>query len=76
MYDVNELLSIAQNEINELERDEIFTVKELYKGYLWNRISRGDRITLGTLFLNFAKTRKDIKLLGKNKSGQQSYKKE
>ena len=76
MYNINELLEIGKVEIDKLEHNEIFTVKELYKGYLWNRISRGDRITLGTLFLNFAKTRKDIELLGKNKSGQQSYKKD
>lgn len=76
MYDINELLEIAKKEVDQLDCNEIFTVKELFKGYLWNRISRGDRITIGTLFLNFARTREDIKLLGKNKSGQQSYRKE
>lgn len=76
LYDINALFEIAKREVEFLLCDEIFLVKDLYKGYEWNRISRGDRIALGTLFLNFAKTREDIQLLGKNKSGQQSYKKE
>ena len=76
MYNINDLFETAKKEVDYLHYGEIFLVKDLYKGYEWNRISRGDRIALGTLFLNFAKTRDDIKLLGKSKSGQQSYKKE
>lgn len=74
MNDVNQMFNLAVAEIEKLEHDEIFTLRDLYKGYEWNRISRGDRITLGTLFLNFAKSNLDIELLGKNNSGQQSYK--
>lgn len=73
MKDVNAWLDLAKNEIINLKVDEVFTLKDLYKGYQWNRISRGDRIMLGTLFLNFAKSTKNIHHLGKNNSGQQSY---
>lgn len=75
MSDVNQMFNIAVGEIEKLEHNEVFTLRDLYKGYEWNRISRGDRITLGTLFLNFAKSNLNIELLGKNNSGQQSYKK-
>ena len=75
MYTVNDLLQMAISEIHALEDGEKFTLKDLYKGYVWNRITRGDRIALGTLFLNFAKTENEIKLLGKSNSGQQSYQK-
>lgn len=75
MYTVNYCLDMATAEIDKLEYDEIFTLKDLFKGYEWNRISRGDRIALGTMFLNYAKANKAILLLGKSKSGQQRYKK-
>lgn len=56
MPTVNELLDKAKNELQYLESDEIFLVRDLFKGYEWNRISRSDRLLLGTLFLNYVKT--------------------
>ena len=50
--DVNELLDEAIKETENLKEDEIFLLKDLFKGYLWNRIPRKDRLLLGTLFLN------------------------
>ena len=52
MKDVNELLEEAIEEIGKLNKGEVFLVKELFKGYIWNRIPRSDRLLLGTLFLN------------------------
>lgn len=53
---VNELLDISRNELKNLSPGEIFLVRDLFKGYEWNRISRRDRLLLETLFLNYVKT--------------------
>lgn len=38
MCDVNELLELALKETEKLCDGEVFLVKELIKGYEWNRI--------------------------------------
>ncbi|WZL81835.1 single-stranded DNA-binding protein [Vallitaleaceae bacterium 9-2] len=75
MLSVNELLDIAKREIINLKAGEIFLVRDLFKGYQWNRISRSDRLLLGTLFLNYIKSN-DISVvpIEKTSSGQQRYK--
>ena len=39
MATVNDLLFIAINETKKLNANEIFLVRDLFKGYEWNRIS-------------------------------------
>lgn len=74
MSTVNQLLEIAKNEIINLEPGEIFLVRDLFKGYEWNRISRSERLLLGTLFLNLVKnTDTNISIFAKTSSGQQKY---
>jgi len=76
MYDVNELLELALEETKNLNDGEVFLVKELFKGYKWNRIPRKDRLLLGTLFLNHINRKADsIQVIEKTTSGQQKYKK-
>lgn len=76
MIDVNDLLEIAINETDKLNDGEIFLVKDLFKGYEWNRIPRNDRLLLGTLFLNYTnKANGSIQAIEKTSSGQQKYKK-
>lgn len=74
--DVNELLEIAKEEVKNLKTDEIFLVKELFKGYEWNRIDKKTRLLLGILFLNWVRTTHEdkIKVIEKTSSGQQKYK--
>lgn len=73
---VNQLLEYALNEVMLLNREEVFLVKDLFKGYEWNRLPIRDRLLLGTLFLNEAtKIETIIKALDKTSSGQQKYKK-
>lgn len=75
MTDVNELLELAIKETENLIDNEIFLVKDLFKGYEWNRIPRNDRLLLGTLFLNYVnKTNGKIQAIEKTSSGQQKYK--
>lgn len=77
MSTVNELLDMAKRELDNLKSCEIFLVRDLFKGYEWNRISRSDRLLLGTLFLNYIKSN-DISVvpIEKTSSGQQRYKKQ
>lgn len=53
MPDINEILNIAIKETENLSQGE---VRDLFKGYEWNRISRSERLLLGTLFLNYVNT--------------------
>lgn len=76
MIDVNELLEEAIRETENLNEGEVFLVKDLFKGYIWNRIPRKDRLLLGTLFLNrVSKMKGNIKAIEKTSSYQQKYKK-
>lgn len=75
MTDVNNLLDEAIKETENLNEGEVFLVKELFKGYIWNRIPRKDRLLLGTLFLNQVNKSngKGIKATEKTSSNQQKY---
>jgi hypothetical protein len=42
MISVNELLEDAIKETEKLNVGEVFLVKDLFKGYVWNRIPRKD----------------------------------
>ena len=42
MNNVNELLEEAIKETENLNAGEVFLVKDLFKGYVWNRIPRKD----------------------------------
>ena len=71
---VNELLDLAIAETTNIKDNEVFLVKDLFKGYEWNRISRSNRLLLGTLFLNYINTSKTkITPVDKTSSGQQKY---
>lgn len=77
MLNANELLEITKEELKNIYSEEIFLVRDLFKGYEWNRISRSNRLLLGTLFLNYIKsTDIGITPIEKTSSGQQRYKKE
>ena len=76
MSDVNSLLEKAVKETKNVFSGEKFLVKDLFKGYEWNRISRSERLLLGTLFLNYINTTKGIITAIENtSSGQQQYQK-
>lgn len=74
MIDVNELLENAISEVDNLSYNETFLIKELFKGYEWNRIPRNSRLLLGTLFLNYVNSEShEVKAIDKTSSGQQKY---
>ena len=70
-----EMLDQATIELGNLQDGDTFIVKDLFKGHLWNRQNRSERLTLGTLFMNFVRqSQGKIEELDKNSSGQQVYK--
>ncbi|UWG97512.1 single-stranded DNA-binding protein [Dehalobacter sp. DCM] len=76
MANVNGLLEIAIDETSNINPGEIFLLRDLFKGYEWNRISRSDRLLLGTLFLNYINSvNNEVTPIEKTSSGQQRYKK-
>ncbi|MGI6665772.1 MAG: single-stranded DNA-binding protein [Christensenellaceae bacterium] len=76
MSDVNKLLDEAIKETENLHEGEVFLVKDLFKGYVWSRIPRRDRLLLGTLFLNLVNQMDgELKVIEKTSSNQQRYKK-
>jgi hypothetical protein len=76
MNDVNDLLDQAIREVDQLFDGEVFLIKDLFKGYEWNRIPIKDRLLLGTLFLNYVnKTSGNIVAIEKTSSNQQRYRK-
>ncbi|MEG0774268.1 single-stranded DNA-binding protein [Clostridium sp.] len=71
----NDLLSYAIEQTKNLNAGEVFLVKDLFKGYEWNRIPLRDRLLLGTLFLNYVNNAEErIKAIEKTSSNQQKYK--
>lgn len=74
MSDINSLLETAIKETDSLYDGEIFLLRDLFKGYEWNRISRSTRLLLGTLFLNKITIENlEIEANSKTSSGQQKY---
>ena len=72
--DVDVLLERALSEVELLKEEEIFLVKDLFKGYEWNRIPVKDRLLLGTLFLHEVhKEKVPVLAVEKTSSHQQRY---
>lgn len=51
---IADLLAYAQAEVHKVQPRAEFMLKELFRGYEWNRIDRGNRIRLGVMFHAFA----------------------
>ena len=76
MKDLNSLLKTAIDETTNVREGETFLVKDLFKGYEWNRIPKGDRLMLGSMFLSYIGTHDcKITVADKGASGQQRYQK-
>ena len=64
------LMKKALNELTNLQSGETFLLKDLFKGYEWNRLARNIRLKLGILFLNEINTNSylNIKAIEKTSS--------
>ena len=71
------LLSNAQSEVKNLLTGEEFIVRDLFLGYEWKRIDKGNRTRLGSLFFAFAQSEglAELAILGKTPQNQQIYRK-
>lgn len=73
------IMNNLQKAINELDHvlpGEVFLIKDLFKGYEWNRISTGDRRSLGLGFLHEVKHGElsgVLAILPKSTANQQLY---
>lgn len=77
MTDVNVLLSQAVKETDLLNINEEFLVRDLFKGYKWNRIPLNNRLLLGRLFYNnIIQSNGSIVPVRKTSSGQQIYRRD
>lgn len=72
---LEELFKIAKVTATELKKDEKFIVKELFRGFEWERISKGTRSKLGAMFFSYSKNEGTgiITSLGKTPQNQQKY---
>lgn len=69
-------LQIAIKEVDHLNEGEIFLLKDLFKGYEWNRLNIGERRSLGLLFLHEVKhgnLSTTIETTTKSSANQQLY---
>jgi len=72
---LQELFDHACSSVNEVLPDEKFLVKDLFKGIEWNRIPKGFRTKLGSMFLNYIKGEASTRfeILNKTPQNQQIY---
>lgn len=71
-----ECFKIAVREVKYLDPGEKFLVKDLFKGYEWNRLPIGDRRSLGSLFLHEVRDgdlKEVITIDVKSSANQQQY---
>lgn len=82
MVDINtslqDLFEIVIKTLDDVNAGEVFIVKELFKGFEWNRIKKGNRTKLGAMVLAYANSDEGasvLETLGKTPQNQQIYKK-
>ena len=79
MIDVNTtletLLEISITTLHEVSPGEKFIVRELFRGFEWNRIGKSNRTKLGGLFYRYVSEHPELSIepLGKTPQNQQIY---
>lgn len=75
--DYNELLHIAERQINEVPINGVFVVKDLFTGTKWTSLPRGDKLGFGRFFKNKVTngTIANIKYAGKASNNSAEYEK-
>lgn len=72
---LQDLFNEAVNTLSDLQSGEEFIVKQLFRGFEWERIDKGNRTKLGSMFFNYANNNGSniIEPLGKTPQNQQKY---
>lgn len=75
--DYNELLHIAERQIDEVPINNDFFVKDLFTGTKWTSLPRGDKLGFGRFFKNkvISGTIDNIEYIGKDQNNSAKYKK-
>ena len=69
------IIKKAWQETKNLKEGEVFLLKDLFKGYKWNRLETEMRSSLGRLFLEKVQNKKSVEAIEKTSSHQQQYRK-
>lgn len=75
---LEELIQIVNETLSDVESGEEFIVKDLFRGFEWNRIPKAMRTKLGSMILSMAENGKlsqNIEPIRKTPQNQQVYKK-
>lgn len=73
---MEDLLLAAKTALRDVESGELVIVRDLFRGFEWNRIPTGRRSRLGGLFNDYAHSTEGSQLVedkGKNAQHQQQY---
>lgn len=72
---LQDLFNVAVDTLSDLQPGEEFIVKQLFRGFEWERIDKGNRTKLGSMFFNYANNNGSnfIEPLGKTPQNQQKY---
>ena len=65
------------NELDNLLVNDEFMISDMFKGFVWKKVSKADRLWLGREFLNKVKNNevKNIKIMEKTSTNKQINKK-
>lgn len=82
MVDINtslqDLFEIVVKTLDDVNAGEVFIVKELFRGFEWNRIGKGNRTKLGAMVFAYANGDEGSSILeplDKTPQNQQKYRK-
>lgn len=72
---VETLVDYAIKELENIKSGEIFMVRDIWKGYEWNRFGKAERLLVGRLFHDkvMAQNPPTVKKIEKSPSKQQRY---
>lgn len=74
---LSELYDYAILSARDVDSGEVFIVRDLFRGFEWNRIPKGLRIKLGSMFYAYAQeaASSEFQILDKTPQNQQKYRK-
>lgn len=72
---LQDLFNVSVDTLSDLQSGEEFIVKQLFRGFEWERIDKGNRTKLGSMFFNYSNNNGSniIEPLGKTPQNQQKY---
>ena len=77
MLSINDHLQMCLGEMQKIKTGEVFMLRDLWKGYEWNRLPKPDRLMLGRFFYDTVTKQNpcQVEVLEKSTSNQQQYRK-